>query len=108
MRVFNKQTGELEKQFLAYNEHFRGGVRLATADVNQDVLDDELAEEESVPRDELAEASDHWPFDDGEEEAVSTEEPDDFEHESDGLVRAPVPSASMEESGLLRVERMVV
>lgn len=40
VRIFNKETRELEKEFLAYNERFRGGVRLATADVNSDGVPD--------------------------------------------------------------------
>ena len=40
VRIFNKETRELENEFLAYDITFLGGVRLATADVNGDGIRD--------------------------------------------------------------------
>src|SRR4029077_6889449 len=40
IRVFNGATGALERQFLAFNPNFTGGVFVAAGDVNGDGSDD--------------------------------------------------------------------
>jgi uncharacterized repeat protein (TIGR01451 family) len=40
VRLFNAQTGELQRSFLAYTSAFRGGVRVAQADFNGDGIPD--------------------------------------------------------------------
>ena len=40
VKVINKKTGEVESQFFAYEPNFKGGVRLATGDMDGDGVDE--------------------------------------------------------------------
>ena len=40
VQVVNKKTGQIESQFFAYEPNFKGGVRLATGDMDGDGIDE--------------------------------------------------------------------